>query len=87
MQNIIEEAAPKQKKWQKNALNKCSPIDSKQARSLIEELIKGTYECMVCCDSVKNNNQVWSCGSCLHIFHLCCIRKWAKSEAAAVKGK
>ena len=72
--------------WQEAALNKCGPIDSSQARSLIEQLINGTYECMVCCETVKWNNAVWSCCSCYHIFHLNCIRKWARSEAAAVKG-
>jgi len=77
----------KTKKWQETAMNKCGPIDSSQARSLIEQLIDGTYECMVCCDHVKLNNAVWSCTNCHHMFHLNCIRKWAKSEAAAVKGE
>lgn len=77
----------KPKKWQQKALSKCGPIDSIQARSLIKELIDGSYECMVCCDTIKFNNAVWSCSSCFHIFHLHCIRKWAKSEAAAVKGQ
>ena len=72
--------------WQETVLNKCGPIDSSQARSLIEQLINGTYECMVCCETVKWNNAVWSCSSCYHIFHLNCIRKWARSEAASVKG-
>ena len=76
----------KPKKWQQKVLSKCGPIDSQQARSLINELIDGSYECMVCCDSIKFNNAVWSCTSCFHIFHLHCIRKWAKSEAASVKG-
>lgn len=72
--------------WQETVLSKCGPIDSSQARSLIEQLINGTYECMVCCETVKWNSAVWSCSSCFHIFHLNCIRKWARSEAAAVKG-
>ena len=76
----------KPKKWQQKALNKCGPIDSQQARSLIKDLIGGSYECMVCCENIKFNNAVWSCSSCFHIFHLGCIRKWAKSEAASVKG-
>ena len=84
--NIIEDIK-KPKKWQQQALNKCGPIDSQQARSLIKELIDGTYECMVCCDSIKFNNAVWSCSSCYHVFHLHCIRKWAKSEAASVNGE
>lgn len=85
--NILDDPKkPEKKKWQQKALNKCGPINSKQARSLIEELIDGSYECMVCCESIKFNNPVWSCTSCFHIFHLPCIRKWAKSDAASVKG-
>lgn len=85
MQNILLDPMENPKKWQEKALTKCGPIDSSQARSLIEQLINGSYECMVCCESVKWSNQVWNCSNCFHIFHLSCIRKWARSEAAAVK--
>lgn len=89
MTDILQQGQTKgaSKNWQEKALTKCGPIDSNQARSLIEQLIDGTYECMVCCDSVKWNNQVWSCSNCHHVFHLTCIRKWARSETAAVKGR
>ena len=83
--NILQDQL-KPKNWQQAALSKCGPIDSSQAQSLIEQLIDNTYECMVCCDSVKWNNPVWSCSNCFHIFHLSCIKKWARSETAAVKG-
>ena len=83
--NTVSEILQKSKAWQEKALNKCGPIDSSQARSLIEQLIDDTYECMVCCETIKWNNQVWSCSSCYHVFHLACIRKWARSESAAVK--
>lgn len=45
-----------------------------------EQLNKGTYECMVCCDNIRHEVAVWSCGNCFHVFHLRCIRQWARSS-------
>ena len=55
---------------------------SVQSDELVQQLMGGIYECMVCCDRVKNHQEVWSCPCCYHIFHLCCIARWAKSPAA-----
>ena len=57
-----------------------------QTGTLIEQLTEGTYECLVCCDVVKCEARVWSCGSCYTVFHLKCIKDWAKSPAAAAEG-
>ena len=51
-----------------------------QRERLTEQLTKGVYECMVCCESVKQDQAVWSCTSCYHVFHLGCIRRWARSS-------
>ncbi|XP_052246332.1 transcriptional repressor NF-X1-like isoform X2 [Dreissena polymorpha] len=61
-------------------------IDESQRGVLIEQLTKGTYECMVCCDTVRAQNAVWSCTNCYHLFHLGCIKKWARSPNAIVTG-
>lgn len=53
---------------------------------LIEQLTMGTYECMVCCDTIRGQSAVWSCNGCYHIFHLRCIKTWAKSPTAKVEG-
>lgn len=37
---------------------------------------------MICYDMVRRSAPVWSCGSCFSIFHLPCIRKWARSPAS-----
>ena len=50
-----------------------------QSDQLAQELTAGTYECMVCCDRVRGRDQVWSCESCFHVFHLRCIKKWASA--------
>uniref|UniRef100_A0A7N8WUA4 Transcriptional repressor NF-X1 n=1 Tax=Mastacembelus armatus TaxID=205130 RepID=A0A7N8WUA4_9TELE len=49
---------------------------------LIEQLSKEKYECMVCCDIIRLMAPVWSCQSCYHVFHLNCIKKWARSPAS-----
>uniref|UniRef100_A0A8D3DB60 Nuclear transcription factor, X-box binding 1 n=1 Tax=Scophthalmus maximus TaxID=52904 RepID=A0A8D3DB60_SCOMX len=52
------------------------------SRCLIEQLSEEKYECMVCCDIIRLMAPVWSCQSCFHVFHLNCIKKWARSSAS-----
>uniref|UniRef100_A0A674C357 Nuclear transcription factor, X-box binding 1 n=1 Tax=Salmo trutta TaxID=8032 RepID=A0A674C357_SALTR len=49
---------------------------------LIEQLSEEKYECMVCCEVIRVMAPVWSCHSCFHVFHLNCIKKWARSPAS-----
>ncbi|XP_066537752.1 transcriptional repressor NF-X1 [Hoplias malabaricus] len=53
-----------------------------QTGCLIEQLTEEKYECMVCCDVIRVMAPVWSCQSCYHVFHLNCIKKWARSPAS-----
>ncbi|XP_024135844.1 transcriptional repressor NF-X1 [Oryzias melastigma] len=53
-----------------------------QTGCLIEQLTEEKYECMVCCDVIRVMAPVWSCQSCFHVFHLNCIKKWARSPAS-----
>ena len=55
-----------------------------QSDQLSQQLLCGAYECMVCCESVRERHEVWSCRSCFHIFHLQCVHHWAKSPVATV---
>ena len=55
-----------------------------QSDQLAQQLLTAAYECMVCCECVRERQEVWSCRSCFHIFHLRCVHRWAKSPAAAV---
>ena len=66
------------------ALSHLNPFQSSQASALIEQLRNETYECMVCCERVRCSAAVWSCHSCYHVFHLGCVRKWAKCSAGSV---
>ncbi|CAH3997479.1 unnamed protein product [Pieris brassicae] len=56
-----------------------------QRERLTEQLDKGTLECLVCCERVKQLDPVWYCTNCYHVMHLRCIRKWAVSSM--VEGK
>ncbi|CAG5051969.1 unnamed protein product [Parnassius apollo] len=56
-----------------------------QRERLSEQLDKGTLECLVCCERVKQIDSVWWCSNCYHVLHLRCIRKWAMSSL--VEGK
>ena len=59
-------------------------IPTVQSDELAQQLTAGTYECMVCCERVGPRDHVWSCSGCYHVFHLRCIKKWARSPAAGV---
>ncbi|XP_065053549.1 transcriptional repressor NF-X1-like [Rhopilema esculentum] len=62
------------------------PIDSEQARVLIEQLVEESYECMVCCEYLRSSQPSWCCQNCYHIFHLNCIKQWVKSSVATSAG-
>nr|GLL29338.1 NF-X1-type zinc finger protein NFXL1-like [Ipomoea trifida] len=47
-----------------------------------EKLLKGTVECMICYDMVRRSASIWSCSSCYSIFHLNCIKKWARAPTS-----
>ncbi|GAV63752.1 zf-NF-X1 domain-containing protein [Cephalotus follicularis] len=47
-----------------------------------EKLTKGTVECMICYDMVRRSAPIWSCTSCYSIFHLNCIKKWARAPTS-----
>ncbi|XP_062235425.1 transcriptional repressor NF-X1 [Platichthys flesus] len=68
---------PDPRKWDKMPQSK-----ETQTGCLIEQLSEEKYECMVCCDIIRLMAPVWSCQSCFHVFHLNCIKKWARSPAS-----
>ncbi|CAI9116311.1 OLC1v1017422C1 [Oldenlandia corymbosa var. corymbosa] len=47
-----------------------------------DKLMKGTVECMICYDMVRRSAPIWSCSSCYSIFHLACIKKWARAPTS-----
>lgn len=87
------ESAPAPVKNEQKAEKESSPVatpsitssgkedEQTQRDRLMEQLMKGVYECMVCCDRIKQHHAIWSCVNCYNCFHLGCIKKWAKSSS------
>ncbi|XP_031827096.2 nuclear transcription factor, X-box binding stc [Nomia melanderi] len=69
---------------QKRVQNKKSPLDddASQRERLTDQLNRGQLECLVCCESIRQNDYIWSCSNCYHVLHLKCVKKWAKSSQA-----
>ncbi|XP_077978274.1 transcriptional repressor NF-X1-like isoform X2 [Glandiceps talaboti] len=63
-------------------MNRREQTTESQTGSMIESLSNGTYECMVCFDVIRCQVAVWSCQACYTVFHLHCVRKWARSPIA-----
>ena len=74
------------KKWNKKGGSRHC-VTSLQSDVLSQQLTTGQYECMVCCDRVRVKDFVWSCSTCYHVFHLKCIKKWAKIPTNLEEGE
>jgi hypothetical protein len=55
-------------------------ISAKQ--EIDEKLNKEKFECMICYEIVGRSAPIWSCGNCYAIFHLHCVRKWARAPSS-----
>ena len=51
-----------------------------------EQLWRADYECSVCVDVVRRQDAIWSCRQCYTVFHLRCIKKWARNPSSAAGG-
>ncbi|CAH8295250.1 unnamed protein product [Schistosoma turkestanicum] len=48
--------------------------------NLIDGLRNSTYQCMICISRIRATDPIWSCATCYNIYHLLCIRSWAKKS-------
>jgi transcriptional repressor NF-X1 len=53
---------------------------------LTDQLVRGCAECMVCLERVRQHQATWDCHNCYQIFHLSCIKKWAKTARTDTGG-
>ncbi|KAI9017529.1 hypothetical protein BC832DRAFT_518836, partial [Gaertneriomyces semiglobifer] len=49
--------------------------------TLIEGLTTAEYECMICYDTIRQRQNIWSCAVCYAVFHLNCAGKWGRKSA------
>ncbi|GFT66664.1 NF-X1-type zinc finger protein NFXL1 [Nephila pilipes] len=47
---------------------------------LQDTLTSRAVVCLICIESVKRNDKIWSCQNCYCMLHLECIQKWAKDS-------
>ncbi|OQR67455.1 transcriptional repressor NF-X1-like [Tropilaelaps mercedesae] len=57
-----------------------------QKESMEEQLLKNTYDCLICCSRVRSAQAIWNCQACFHIFHLRCVAEWALTSQSADAG-
>ncbi|KAK7109888.1 hypothetical protein V1264_013848 [Littorina saxatilis] len=67
----------------KKAADDDQPETGDRRAQMEEQLKRGCYECMVCCDNIRQEVAVWNCQKCYHVFHLRCIKQWVKSSLEA----
>ncbi|KAK6536090.1 FKBP12-associated protein [Arthrobotrys megalospora] len=78
---VIESSTPSTSKPRRHRSHK-PPATLREAETLTTrihtEISSGEYECMICYSSVTRKSKVWDCTTCYAVFHLHCIKKWAK---------
>ncbi|GFO45458.1 NF-x1-type Zinc finger protein nfxl1 [Plakobranchus ocellatus] len=52
-------------------------VDSAQAK-LLHSFRSGTSACLVCIETIKKDEAIWSCVGCYCMFHIPCIQKWVR---------
>jgi len=72
-------AKPRNKRRANN--NNSQNVDLGLRAKLTEQCLRGTSECFICLDKVRQHQATWDCTNCYQIFHLGCIKKWAKSAS------
>ncbi|BFZ15022.1 hypothetical protein BsWGS_18061 [Bradybaena similaris] len=45
---------------------------------LLHSFRSGTSACLVCIETIKKEEAIWSCSGCFCMFHLPCIQKWVR---------
>lgn len=74
-----------QEKEKEKFQNKNAPKDMNiplLVQEIQDKLTKNAVECMICYDMVRRSAPIWSCSGCFSIFHLTCIKKWARAPTS-----
>lgn len=46
---------------------------------LVQQLVEGSLECLICLENVRPKHAVFDCQECYQVFHIHCIKKWSKT--------
>ena len=46
---------------------------------LVQQLVDGSLECLICLENVRPKHAVFDCQECYQVFHIHCIKKWSKT--------
>jgi transcriptional repressor NF-X1 len=61
-----------------------TPAAGSRSQVMAQQLKNGAYECMICTETIRHAVATWSCRECYRVFHLFCVKKWAKSDGSGV---
>ena len=63
------------------------PSENDTIMELLQKaLVSKVYECAICCDVIKAHEKVFEDVNCWAIFHLNCVREWAKRSLVLREG-
>ncbi|OQR76638.1 NF-X1-type zinc finger protein-like [Tropilaelaps mercedesae] len=79
----VDEAEPDEELEQNIILAKITEgytAGKDDSQDAMTALLAGSVTCVICIDSVRHQEETWSCLSCYQILHLDCVNKWAKDS-------
>ncbi|KAF3912178.1 hypothetical protein ABW21_db0207490 [Orbilia brochopaga] len=87
--NVVIEAGPSEHPRRPKSHGKPPrrPETIREAEDLMtrihNDISSGDYECMICYSGVTRRSKVWECTRCYAVFHLGCVKRWAKQALDA----
>ncbi|KKA28639.1 hypothetical protein TD95_001873 [Thielaviopsis punctulata] len=54
---------------------------AERAHQMHVDILKGTYQCVICLDSISAKTPIWSqCATCRTAFHFSCVQEWQQAS-------
>ena len=66
-------------KGQKTAKGQNRDRDIGLRERLVQQLVEGSLECLICLENIRPKHAVFDCQECYQVFHIHCIKKWSKT--------
>ena len=52
----------------------------RQGQDICERIQQNRYDCLICTENIKNEDEIWCCKVCYTIIHFNCISHWASNK-------